>query len=169
MAAEHVKRVRALLPGQEEAAQQTIMSVPAEPAKPLVPTVKEFHLVYLESERLSVKPSTIRTKESDFRNQIVPRLGHLRLDEVTYAVIEDFKLAIAQSQALNIKHKPNLLSPKTIHNMLVHVSDASSRPARASPTQRSSRTRSAVRWERRCTGPDLQRVVIVRDRLCASR
>ncbi len=123
MEAEHVKRVRALLPGQEEATPHTIISVPAEPPKPLVPTVKEFSAIYLDSERLGAKPSTMKTKVSDFRNQILPRLGHLRLDEVTYAVIEDFKLGLAQSQALNIKHRPSLLSPKTIHNLLVHVSD----------------------------------------------
>ena len=123
MEAEHVKRVRALLPGQEEATPHTIISVPAEPPKPLVPTVQEFHLVYLESERLGTKPSTIRVKTSDFRNHIVPRLGDLRLDEVTYAVIEDFKLVLAQSQPMRLKHKPNLLAPKTIHNLLVHVSD----------------------------------------------
>jgi len=122
MEAEHIKRVRALLPGQEETTQHTIASVPAEPAKPLVPTVKEFHVIYLDSERLGAKPSTIKTKASDFRNHIVPRLGDLRLDEVTYAVIEDFKLALAQSQAMRIKHK-RTLSPKTIHNLLVHVSD----------------------------------------------
>src|SRR5262249_11932356 len=123
MEAEHVQRVRALLPGQEEATPHTIISVPTEPPKPLVPTVKEFSTIYLDSERLGAKPSTMKTKVSDFRNQILPRLGHLRLDEVTYAVIEDFKLGLAQSQALNVKHKANLLSPKTIHNMLVHVSD----------------------------------------------
>jgi integrase len=123
MEAEHVKRVRTLLPGTEETTQHTIASVPAEPAKPLVPTVKEFHVVYLDSERLGAKPSTIKNKASDFRNHIVPRLGDLRLDEVTYAVIEDFKLALAQTQAMNIKHKPSLLAPKTIHNVLVHVSD----------------------------------------------
>jgi len=122
MEAEHVKRVRALLPGQEETTPHTIVSVPAEPPKPLVPTVKEFQVVYLDSMRLDAKPSTIITTESDFRTHIVPNLGDLRLDEVTYAVIEDFKLVLAKTQAANTKHKPRLLRPRTIHNLLVHVS-----------------------------------------------
>ena len=122
MEAEHVKRVRALLPGQEEATEHTIASVPAEPPKPLVPTVKEFHVVYLDSMRLDAKPSTIITTESDFRAHIVPNLGDLRLDEVTYAAIEDFKLVLTKTQAANTKHKRRLLRPRTIHNLLVHVS-----------------------------------------------
>jgi hypothetical protein len=67
MEAEHVKRVRALRPGQEEATQHTIASVPAERPKPLVPTVKEFHGIYLDSKRLDAKPSTMITAECDFR------------------------------------------------------------------------------------------------------
>jgi integrase len=123
MEAEHVKRVRTLLPGQEEATQHTIASVPTEPPKPPVPTVKEFHVVYLDSKRLGGKPSTMMTTEGDFRTHIVPKLGHLRLDEVTYAVLEDFKLALAKTQCANTKHKPRFLSPKSIRNLLVHISD----------------------------------------------
>jgi len=123
MEAEHVKRVRALMPGQEEATQHTPITAPAEPAKPFVPTVKEFHGVYLDSKRLDAKPSTMITTECDFRTHIVPRLGDLRLDEVTYAVIEDFKLALRKTQAANTKHTPRLLSPRSIHNVLVHVSN----------------------------------------------
>jgi integrase len=123
MEAEHVKRVRTLLLGQEEPTQHTIASVPSEPPKPLVPTVQEFHGVYLDAERLGGKPSTIKNKAGDFRNHIVPRLGGLRLDQVTYAVIEDFKIALAQTQSANTVHKVRLLSPKSIHNILVHVSD----------------------------------------------
>ena len=117
MEAEHVKRVRALLPGQEEPTPHTIVSVPADPPKPLVPTVKEFLAVYLDSKRLDAKPSTMITIEGDFRTHIVPKLGHLRLDEVTYAAIEDFKLALT-----NAKRSPRFLRPRSIHNLLVHVS-----------------------------------------------
>lgn len=121
--AEHVKRVRTLLPGQEEPTQHTIASVPSEPPKPLVPTVQEFHGVYLDSCRLDSKPSTMINKECDFRTHIVPRLGALRLDALTYAEIEDFKLGLTKTQSANTKHKPRLLRPKSIHNLLVHVSD----------------------------------------------
>jgi integrase len=122
MEAEHVKRVRALLPGQEEATEHTIASVPAEPAKPFVPSIQEFLAVYLDSMRLDAKPSTIITTESDFRTHIVPKLGHLRLDEVTYAAIEDFKLALTKTQDANAKRRPRFLRPRSIHNLLVHVS-----------------------------------------------
>lgn len=39
-----------------------------------------------------------------------------------YAAIEDFKLALAQAQCAHTK-TPRTLSPKTIHNVLVVVSD----------------------------------------------
>jgi len=123
MEREHCERMRTLLPGQEEPTQHTPITAPAEPPKPLVPTVQEFHGVYLDAERLGGKPSTIKNKACDFRNHIVPRLGDLRLDEVTYAVIEDFKIGLARTQSANTVHKVRLLSPKTIHNILVHVSD----------------------------------------------
>src|SRR5512140_1203090 len=122
MQAAHVNRVRALMPGQEEPTQHTPVTAPAEPPKPLVPTVKEFHVVYLDSKRVNAKPSTMITTEGDFRTHIVPKLGDLRLDEVTYAVIEDFKLALKKTQAANTKHTPRFLSPRSIHNLLVHVS-----------------------------------------------
>lgn len=123
MEAEHVKRVRTLLPGQEDITEPTPIAASTEPPKPLVPTVAEFHVVYLDSKRLDAKPSTMITTECDFRTHIVPRLGHLRLDEVTYAVIEDFKLALIKTQSANTTHKPRLLRPKSVHNLLVHVSD----------------------------------------------
>ena len=153
MEAEHVKRVRALLPGQEEATPHTIASVPTEPPKPLVPTLEEFFGVYLDSKRLAAKPSTIITIEGDFRTHIVPKLGGLRLDEVTYAVIEDFKLQLAKTQAANTKHKPRLLRLRSIHNLLVHLSSmlgvaknaASSPRCRRSLGSR-SRRRSLTSW-----------------------
>lgn len=126
MEAEHVKRIRTLMPGQEEATPHTIAggsSEPSEPPKPTIPTVKEFHALYLDSLRLGAKPSTMVTTECDFRNHIVPKLGDKRLDEVDYAVIEDFKVALTKTQSANTKHKVRLLRPKSIHNLLVHVSD----------------------------------------------
>jgi integrase len=123
MEAEHVARVRAIRPGQEDTTEPTPIAAPTEPPKPQVPTVEEFHVLYLDSKRLDAKPSTMITTECDFRTHIVPRLGPLRLDEVTYAAIEDFKLALTKTQSANTTHKPRLLRPKSIHNLLVHVSD----------------------------------------------
>lgn len=62
-----------------------------------VPTIEEFHKVFLATSAIINKPSSVDSKEKLLRFHIVPRLGKLRLDEVTYAVIEDFKLALAQT------------------------------------------------------------------------
>jgi integrase len=120
MEAEHVARVRTLLPGQEDTPEPTPIAA-TEPAKPQVPTVAEFHGIYMDSKRLHAKPSTMITTECDFRTHIVPRLGHLRLDEVSYTAIEDFKLALTKTQSANTKHKPRLLRPKSVQNLLAHV------------------------------------------------
>ena len=58
---------------------------------------------------------------------IVPRLGDLRLDQVTYAVIEDFKIGLAKTRINTDKSyrvakidakSSRLLSAKTINNVL---------------------------------------------------
>jgi integrase len=122
MEAEHVKRIRALMPGQEEPTEHTPAAVPVEPSKPPVPIVAEFAPAYLDACRINLKRSTMITKECDFRTHIVPMLGHLRLDEVTYAVLEDFKQRLTKTQSANTKHKPRLLTPKSVHNLQLHVS-----------------------------------------------
>jgi len=125
MEREHCERMRALRPGapQEETTHHnSITTTPSEPPKPAVPTVQEFQAIYLDSARLGNKPSTLVSKETICRLHILPRLGHLRLDEVSYAVIEDLKLALSKTQATHVK-APRTLSAKTIHNVLVVVSD----------------------------------------------
>ena len=103
------------------------------PIKKEVPTVREFHEVFLEASRINNKPSSVVTKEIILRMHIVPRLGDLRLDQVTYAVIEDFKIALAKTPVHNAEktygivkrqkqgkpEKPSrLLSAKTVNNCL---------------------------------------------------
>jgi integrase len=135
--------------GAEEAERRAINRVmeTGEPNKPVVvkkevPTVRAFHEVFLAASRIVNKPSSVDTKEMIFRVHILPRLGDLRLDEVTYAVIEDFKIALSETPVQNVektygikkarakgkttdaKGKPldekpvRLLSPKTINNIL---------------------------------------------------
>jgi len=126
--------------GAEEAERREIARVLATgEKKPVpkkeVPTVRAFHEVFLEASRILNKPSSIETKEMIFRVHILPRLGNLRLDQVTYAVIEDFKVALSKSPVNNVektygvkkkraKGRPvedtpsRLLSPKTINNIL---------------------------------------------------
>ena len=120
--AEHVKRIRALMPGQEEAISSSGTSASADAVRPPVPTVAEFTPMYLDACRINLKRSTMITKECDFRNHILPMLGHLRLDAVTYAVLEDFKKSLTKKQSANTTHKPRLLTPKSVHHLQLHVS-----------------------------------------------
>ena len=78
MQAEHVARVRTLLPSQEDATKPTSIAAPIEsPKPPPVPTVREWLPRYLEFERVSNKPSTMRNKVRDFNLHILPSLGDL--------------------------------------------------------------------------------------------
>jgi len=108
--------------GAEEAECRAIARVletgdpkPVVETKEEVPTIEEFHKVFLATSSIINKPSSVDSKEKLLRFHIVPRLGHLRLNEVTYAVIEDFKLALA----VKLENKSaKTLSGKTINNVL---------------------------------------------------
>ena len=93
----------------------------AEPPKPSVPTVTEFLEIYRETTRLQIKPASMYSKEGSFRRHIVPHLGHLRLDQVTYAAIEDFKLALSRTPLARLRKAPRMLCNKSINNILVVV------------------------------------------------
>jgi hypothetical protein len=45
-------------------------------------------------------------------------LGDLRLDEITFAVVEDLKIALAQTRSARCKRTPRVLHPRTINNVL---------------------------------------------------
>jgi hypothetical protein len=68
-----------------------------------VPTVREFHTVFLDASRIKNKPSSVESKEVILRMHILPRLGDLRLDRVTYAVIEDLKIALSKTPIHNVE------------------------------------------------------------------
>jgi hypothetical protein len=55
--------------------------------------------VYLDASRLQNKPSSVDAKEWTLRRHVVPAIGNLRLDRVTYAVIEDLKLQLSRKPA----------------------------------------------------------------------
>jgi integrase len=93
-------------------------SIRAEPVKPSIPTIRDFVPVYLASSRLGNKISWYLTKKSILTTHIVPRLGDLRLDEITFAVVEDFKIALAETQHARVKGRVRYLHPKTINNVL---------------------------------------------------
>ncbi len=89
--------------------------------------VREFHNVFVATSRITNKPSSVATKEKLLRVHILPHLGDLRLDQVTYAVIEDFKVALAGTaintdktyRTVKIATKSKRrLSAKTINNVL---------------------------------------------------
>jgi len=135
--------------GAEEAERRAIANVlntgqsrkPPEQKKE-VPTVREFSKQFLDVSRIRNKPSSVDAKDSMLRMQLLPRLGDLRLDQVTYAVIEDLKIDLAKTTIANAsrrteadkaistrwerekrrklldKKQPRTLSPKTINNCL---------------------------------------------------
>jgi hypothetical protein len=113
--------------GAEEAERRAIARVLETGVAKEVPTIEEFHKVFLATSSIINKPSSVDSKEKLLRFHIVPRLGKLRLDQVTYAVIEDFKLALAQTPInsgktyvgvkLDTKSKKTL-SAKSINNVL---------------------------------------------------
>ncbi len=95
------------------------------PPKPKeVPTVREFEETFMEVSRLRNKQSTIDAKGWMLKHHLLPRLGELRLDQVTYAVIEDLKIALAKKPIGNAERRKDApeperkLSPKTINNCL---------------------------------------------------
>ena len=125
--------------GAEEAERRAIQRVltsgdkaeaPASPPpapRKEVPTLNDFAPTYLDVSRVKNKPSSLDSKDMFLRIHILPRLGHLRLDEVTYAVIEDLKVALAATPIANVTRKKNgepgkpvarTLSRKSINNCL---------------------------------------------------
>ncbi len=72
-----------------------------------VPTFKEFAEIYLEVAATQNKPATVDSKRTTLRVHLVPFFGLRKMDQVTYARIQDFV-------ALQLK----TISPKTINNQL---------------------------------------------------
>ena len=70
--------------GAEEAERRAITRVletgdpkPVVETKEEVPTIEEFHKVFLATSAIINKPSSVASKEKLLRFHIVPRLGHL--------------------------------------------------------------------------------------------
>ena len=90
------------------------------------PTVSDFVPVYLDASRLQNKPSSVDAKEWTLRRHVVPAIGNLRLDQVTYAVIEDLKLQLSRKPARaagkgDSDEPREPLTAKTINNALTIV------------------------------------------------
>lgn len=81
--------------GAEEAGRRRIAELLGE-AKPLpsrsaCPTLLEFQPLYLEHSESKNEYSTVKAKRQILRDWLVPAFGSKRLDEITFAAIEDFK------------------------------------------------------------------------------
>ena len=84
---------------EETPTTPTTPTTSAEPVKPAVPTLADFSEIYMATSRLDNRPSTIASKEGIWRTHLLPGLGHLPLDAVDYATIEDFKLKLSRTPA----------------------------------------------------------------------
>ncbi len=121
--------------GAEEAERQEIHRVrttgevkptPPPEDKKEVPTVLEFSTHFLDVARQVNKFTAVGDKERALRNHILPRLGSLRIDQISYADIEDFRLGLSsvrKVKALSPKAtsvpKVKPLSPKTMNNIMM--------------------------------------------------
>ncbi len=96
--------------GAEEAGRRRIAEIKGE-RQPLhapstAPTLLEFQPVYLEHSDAKNEFSTTKAKRQILRDHIVPALGPLPLDRITFAVVEDFKHRLTVSN----KTKNNILT-----------------------------------------------------------
>lgn len=118
--------------GAEEAERQHIDRVlrtgevtqtPPESPKKEVITVREFSKLFIETSLIQNKPSTVDAKNAALTCHLLPLIGDLPLDGVTYAVIEDLKLALAKKKITRVAadklDTARTLSPKTINNCLI--------------------------------------------------
>lgn len=105
--------------GAEEAERRAIQEVidgkPSvqQSAAPACPTVDEFVPIFMQHSRAKNKPRSINSKEQILRDHILPVFGAKRIDQVTYAEIDDFKLALVESE-----YRGRRRSHKTINNIL---------------------------------------------------
>ncbi|HVV84779.1 MAG TPA: site-specific integrase [Kofleriaceae bacterium] len=70
---------------------------PSAPTVKQVPTVEEFAKVWLAKSAGDDKPSTHKQKQLTLKTQLLPRFGKLRLDEITYALVEAWRLELLQT------------------------------------------------------------------------
>ncbi len=81
--------------GAEEAGRRRIAELNGE-RKPLLqpstaPTLLAFQPIYIEHSEGKNEYSTVKAKRQILRDYLVPEFGHIPLDRITYAAIEDFK------------------------------------------------------------------------------
>ena len=114
------RKVNAILDGQP-------VRVPVEAPTERVPTVLDFAPTFLELSRAKNKASSADSKATNLDVHILPAIGTLRLDEVTYAIVEDLKVALLKKPIANVSRRKDgkqvalasrTLSAKTVNNIL---------------------------------------------------
>jgi integrase len=90
-----------------------------EPDGP-APTLGEFSARFLTVSGNDNKHSTLVTKRQILHAHLLPALGHLRLDQLRAAEIEDFKAEMKRKVSGRKIRNKKPLNPKTINNAL-HV------------------------------------------------
>ena len=116
--------------GAEEAERKAIARVletgkakkPVPPRKE-VPTVREFSKTFIETSRVINKASSIDAKNAVLNCHLLPLIGDLPIDKLSYAVIEDLKLALVKKKITRVDpdkaDTARSLAPKTVNNCLV--------------------------------------------------
>jgi integrase len=116
--------------GAEEAERKAIARVletgkakkPVPPRKE-VPTVREFSKTFIETSRVINKASSIDAKNAVLNCHLLPLIGELPIDKLTYAAIEDLKLALVKKKITRVDpdkaDTARSLAPKTVNNCLV--------------------------------------------------
>lgn len=100
-----------------EAAERTHIerALAGESSAKEVPTLGEFAPKFLAIAALRNKPSEVQSKEQILRKHLVPAFGHLRLDAIDFAMIQDYASAKAVDDPVA---KLKKLANKSINNHL---------------------------------------------------
>ncbi|MBK9032124.1 MAG: site-specific integrase [Myxococcales bacterium] len=123
-----------------EAAAPSTAGMATVPTAPPVPTVEEFARTWLAQAKADNRPITYRHKVTTLRLQVLPRFGKLRLDQITFPLVEAWRLHM-----LNEEGK----LPSTVYRIMTefrsllgyaHKSDVLAKLPRW-PTQKVSRGR----------------------------
>ncbi|MBZ0237012.1 MAG: site-specific integrase [Deltaproteobacteria bacterium] len=83
---------------------------PAAPAVKEVPTVEDFAPTWLAKSQADDKPSSYEHKIHTFNGHILPRFGKLRLNEITFDLVEDWRLSMLNEKQLKPATAARLLS-----------------------------------------------------------
>lgn len=116
--------------GAQEAERQAIARVlstgevkptpPPPTAKKEALTVREFSATFLQHSRMVNKVSTYAANEMALRLHILPRLGDLLLEEVSYSAVADLTLAMSSTPRGNAsrRNSEKPLCAKSVNNIL---------------------------------------------------